>query len=60
MHTAEDEARFDTMAEAFAVIAETCTDNETSHLAKTANEALDILDARPVSVNIPQKRAPRL
>lgn len=60
MHTAEDEARFDTMAEAFALIAETCTDNETSHLAKIANEAIEVLDARPVSVSVAKTRAPGL
>ncbi|MCV9964858.1 hypothetical protein OIU34_23475 [Pararhizobium sp. BT-229] len=60
MHTVEAEARFDTMGEAFAAITAACNDNATVHLAKLANEALEILDARPVSINVPQTRIPGL
>lgn len=60
LHMIEDDARFDAMGDAFAVIANTCNDNETSHLAKIANEALEVLDARPVAINVPHTRVPGL
>jgi hypothetical protein len=55
LQSPEDDDRFDRMAEAFSRIADICKD-DVSHLENTAIEALEILDARPVSVSIPRTR----
>nr|WP_250807579.1 hypothetical protein [Neorhizobium tomejilense] len=51
LHTNEDDARFDTMAEIFAEVARECRGTDLDTLADHAESGLAVVEARPVSLN---------